>query len=249
MQGKELIVKTKLETEYTEIQQDPLKTIIVLYGEPGIGKTTMASQMENPYFLCTERGHSFVRVIGKRVINWRTFEEQVRALVAEEHPYKTVVVDTLTALWDMCVSDICHQNGWPHISEGGHGRGYDLAKTQFSNAMSALAGAGTGLVLIAHEMLKESEYLGVEREMYRPAVIPSCWRVVNPMADLVGRMFVKGAMVNGKPVEKRHISFAPAVRYLAKDRSGVLSAVGPIEVEPKEECWAKVAKIFKEKQK
>jgi len=248
MQGKELIVESKLATELSDVQDDPLKVIMTIYGEPGVGKTTMASQMETPYFICTERGQSFVKYIGTRVNNWRDVREQITALCEEEHAFKTVVIDTVSALWDMLVDEVCRENNWGHLSEGSF-KAYDLCKIKMSKMLGYLSQQEFGIVLLGHEVIKETEYLGVKKEVYRPQMIVTCWNVINAYSDMIGRMFVKPQMVAGHQAKTRHISFAPSPQFVAKDHSGILEKFDSIEVDPVEMCWANVASKFnKEKQ-
>ncbi|MFH2047754.1 MAG: ATP-binding protein [Pseudomonadota bacterium] len=238
---------SKLAQDFDPVETDPLRGKILIYGQPGVGKTTMASQMDNPYFLRCDKRQKWIKTWGKDVNSWADFREQVQALLGEDHDFKTVVVDGIGNLWQFGVNEVCHDNGWEHINDSGHGKGYDYAKTKMVNAFNALASSGLGIVMICHEAVKETEYAGVVREMIKPDMIPTCWKIVNGMTDMIGRMYIKGVMVDGVFTERRCISFTPSTQYIAKDCTKYLKGSGEIIVEPEEQCWAKIAAFFKEK--
>jgi hypothetical protein len=238
---------SKLSHDFDPVETDPLRGKMLIYGQPGVGKTTMASQMDNPYFLRCDGRDKWIKTWGKDICNWADFREQVYALLEEDHDFRTVVIDGIGNLWLYCVNEVCRENGWDHINDAGHGRGYDYGRTKLLNALNALAGSGMGIVMICHEAVKEAEYAGITREMAKPDLIPTCWKVLNGMTDMVGRMYVKGVMVDGAFTERRCISFTPSTQYIAKDCTKYLKCAGEIVIEPEEECWAKVASFFKEK--
>lgn len=238
------MTNSKLAHDFDAVETDPLRGKILIYGMPGVGKTTMASQMDRPYFLRCDSRHKWIKTWGKDINSWADFREQVLALLQEDHDFKTVVIDGVGNLWLLCANETCKENGWEHINDAGHGRGYDYAKTKFINAINALAGSGMGIVMISHETTKETEYAGIIRDMAKPDLIPTCWKIVNGITDMIGRMFVKGVMIDGAFTERRCISFTPSTQYVAKDCTKYLKEAGEIVVEPESECWAKVAKFF-----
>lgn len=82
---------------------------LLLFGAAGTGKTTAAISFPTPYIIDAERGTeqaSYVDLIkeaGGVVVKTTSFEvlmDQVRALATEEHPYRTLVVDPITVLFD-----------------------------------------------------------------------------------------------------------------------------------------------------
>ena len=77
--------------------------IVTITGDSGIGKTTLAATFEKPIFMRAENGMQAVRhmkgvkalpVIEKVEQVW----EQLMALLTDEHDYKTLVIDSVTAL-------------------------------------------------------------------------------------------------------------------------------------------------------
>jgi hypothetical protein len=90
---------------------------VLLYGRSGTGKTTIAGTFPGPVIFLdiAEKGTSSVSDVvggkGFRVENWEDFETMYWFLRAGNHPYKTVVVDTVTMLQKFAREYILEQNG------------------------------------------------------------------------------------------------------------------------------------------
>jgi hypothetical protein len=134
---------------------------VLLYGPPKIGKTTLASEFPNPVFVQVEDGTPG----GVELTSWRvtTYPEVLEAIAAlfSEHDYKTLVVDSLSALEPLVWAEVCRRNNWPSIEAPGYGKGYveaDLLWQEFMLAISTLRRErGMIVVLIAHSEIKRIE--------------------------------------------------------------------------------------------
>ena len=89
-------------------QSTQLRPRIVVYGVPGIGKTTLAAQMPDPIFLPVEDGLGQLEVPAfPRPDNFTQVEDAVRTLIAGGHNYRTLVIDSLDKLEPMIWSQVC----------------------------------------------------------------------------------------------------------------------------------------------
>jgi hypothetical protein len=111
-------------------QQRPLRVIV--YGVEGVGKSTFASQAPSPIFLCSEDGTSQLDVARfPSPHSWNEVLEAIRVLTHEDHPYKTLVIDTLDWLEPLCWQHVCQLHGKQSIEDFGYGKGYVIAVEQW----------------------------------------------------------------------------------------------------------------------
>lgn len=92
-------------------------TSCLFYGRSGTGKTTLAGTFPAPVLFLdiSEKGTDSVEDVpegkGLRVENWEDFEAMYWYLRSGKHPYKTVVVDTVTMLQKFAREYVLEQNG------------------------------------------------------------------------------------------------------------------------------------------
>ena len=91
----------------------PSKPKILIFGKPGVGKTWSALDFPNVYYIDTEggadMGHYTTKLeqsggvylgIEQGSLDFTTVLGQVMALATEKHPYKTVVIDSITKIFN-----------------------------------------------------------------------------------------------------------------------------------------------------
>jgi len=136
---------------------------ITIYGKPGVGKSTLASQFPDPLFLLTEEngldGVKKLPVITEFKQLWST----IKALLAEkELPFKTLVVDSISKLDSMVVRYILeteplNKTGQPPSSLnaacGGYGAGFAKAQMIHRSLKAMLdqfRAKGIAVIYISH---------------------------------------------------------------------------------------------------
>jgi hypothetical protein len=138
-------------------QQKPVR--VCLYGVEGIGKSTFGSHAPEPIFLGAEEGTSQLDVARlPQPESWTDVLDGIRVLTTDEHPYKTLVVDTLDwaepLLWD----HICKANGQKNIEAFGYGKGYEVALVEWRSFLAALermrAAKSMHVIFLAHAQIK-----------------------------------------------------------------------------------------------
>lgn len=144
---------------------------IVLYGVPGVGKTTLASEFPDPIFIQTEEGSGNLELTAfseEPLGSFEQVEQAIELLYSGEHAFRTVVVDSLDWLEPIIWTETCRLNGWKSIEEAGYGKGYveaDVTWRRFLQGMNALRDhRGMTVVYLAHEQIKT--FADPERDSY-----------------------------------------------------------------------------------
>lgn len=141
---------------------------VLIYGTPGIGKTTLASEFPASVFLQLEDGTP-----GDVVINgWSKADlpngfpdvmEALEALYTEGHSFQTVVIDSVTELQRLVFAETCLRgddkgNSKANIEDFGYGKGYVYAQRVASEILDALHALrrdrGMTVVLLAHSKVE-----------------------------------------------------------------------------------------------
>ena len=117
--------------EQVQSGKRPAPRRVMLYGTHGIGKSTFGSKAPKPIFLSTEDGLGEIDC--DRLPLAKTFDQAIEALGAlysEEHPYRTVVIDSVDWLEGLIWAEACKKRGVENLEEIPYAKGYVLALTQ-----------------------------------------------------------------------------------------------------------------------
>lgn len=155
------------------VKNDP--QMYVIYGAPGVGKTTFASKFPNPIIADIENGSSHVnvtRVTGEHI---KTFQD-LRILVEElkEQNYKTLVIDSITKLEAMIHKHLCEEGNVSSIEavDGGFGKGFTMAREVLADFIQKLRTLmdqkQMDVVFIGHTRVKghNDPHLNVQYDRY-----------------------------------------------------------------------------------
>ena len=136
--------------------------IITICGDAGLGKSSLAATFPKPIFIRCEDGVARIpkefRPASLPVIRSEDqLWEQCKALIHEEHDYKTAVFDTVSAADRMFVQSILKQDGKAksiNQALGGYGAGYSALAArhqQLRNAAEMMRmKRGMNVVFLAH---------------------------------------------------------------------------------------------------
>ena len=132
----------------------------LIYGPPGLGKTTLATEFPRPIVIDVENGLP----PGVDVANFGDLSgydavmEALMALYNEDHDFGTVVIDTLDRLEPMVWAKLCEMHKWASIETPGYGKGYveaDKLWRELLDGLNALRrDKGMAVVLIAHSTIE-----------------------------------------------------------------------------------------------
>ena len=133
----------------------------MVYGLPGVGKSQFASDSPKPIFIGAEDGTHHLDV--SRFPEPKSFVEirnMLAELLKEEHPYKTVVLDSLDWIEPLVFKAVCDLDGSSSIdkAQGGYGKGFTEAQKMWRFIISDLSALREtkkmNIILIAHSQVK-----------------------------------------------------------------------------------------------
>lgn len=188
---------------------------MVIYGEPGVGKSVFASQAPKPFFITTDGNYEWLEDFGakpeahKQVFNW---EEAKKAFSANYDNYETIVVDLTEDLFKWCEYEYCKRNGYEHVSDIGFGKGYDITRNEFFIELSKLLNQDKHIILIMHGItFVTKDRRGVEHTKYAPTS-----RIPDKVIDMIEgrvryflRCYLKAEEIDGNLIKKRYLSLVP----------------------------------------
>jgi hypothetical protein len=123
MSGQKTAGASKLKARAPE-QVKPGKTKVLIFGKSGVGKTWFALTFPAPYYIDTEGGadgrHYQARLseaggayMGPEdgSLDFGTVIEQMQALATEKHDFRTLIVDSITKLYQTAISNEAERLG------------------------------------------------------------------------------------------------------------------------------------------
>ena len=159
---------------------EPSKPKLLIYGKAGVGKTWTSLDFEKPFYIDTESGADLthytakLKAAGGRYfgvedgsLDFETIIEQVQALATEEHPYKTLVIDSISNIF---ISEIA--NSADKIAKAKEkdefGRSKKSAVAYSRRLLNWLQRIDMTVIMIAHEKPKweDGEQTGVTFDAY-----------------------------------------------------------------------------------
>jgi len=195
-----------------ELTADNMKLKILIYGQPGIGKSTTALSMPNPVLIDADNGvHRIAPEHRVPVLQVASYQEVLDVLASGElASFDTIVIDTAGKLLDYMGAWIIKDDPKMARRDGALTmQGYGVRKMQFINLLKTVSTMGKHLVFVAHE---KEEKNGDER-IIRPEIGGSSGGDLIKELDLVGYM---EAMARN-----RTISFSPCDKYYAKNSARI----------------------------
>ena len=189
---------------------------MLLYGEPGVGKSVFASKAPKPFFITTDGNYEWLEDFGAdprahaQVSSW----SEAKAAFAQPYDgYETIVVDLLEDMFKWCEYEYCTRTKIEHISDVGYGKGYDITRNEFFLEISKLLGKDKNIILITHGItFVTKDRRGVEHTKYAPSS-----RIPDKVLDMIeGRLryclrcYLKAEeQSDGTILKKRYLSVVP----------------------------------------
>ena len=137
----------------------PRPHCVVVYGQPGIGKSTFAAGAPKPLFIDCDNRTSHLDVSRVKPTSWADVLDVFRAACKPGFAFGTLVLDTLDHCEILVHKHVCEQGGANDIIEafGGYGKGYNAAQAEWkrlSAGIDAVRASGINVILLAHTHIR-----------------------------------------------------------------------------------------------
>ena len=212
-----------LPTAKTQPKPDLADLTVLVYGQTKIGKSTFCAQSDRALFLATEPGLNALDVYQVPVQTWEELRNACGEVEKGEHPFKTVIIDTIDNAYKFCTDFTVKKYNIEHESDLGYGKGYALVNNEFQRVLTKLAFLPYGLFLISHAKETEIDNRTEKYTRVVPTLPDKARKIVLGMADMVLYCGLEAADGEGKEkVFRRVIRTKPSLYYEAGDRTGRL---------------------------
>lgn len=189
---------------------------MVLYGEPGVGKSVFACKAPKPFFICSDGNYAWLEDFGAdpdAYVEVSSWDEAKKAFAKDYSEYETIVVDLTEDLFKWCEREYCVRNKIEHLSDLGYGKGYDATRNEFFIEMCKLISLDKNIIFLMHGLsITVKDRRGVEHTKYIPSN-----RLPDKVIDMIEgrvryflRCYVKDVETeDGKVEKKRFLSLVP----------------------------------------
>lgn len=206
--------------------------LILIFGQPKIGKSTFCASMPDPIFIATEAGLNSLEVYQLPVTNWAEFLEACGEVKSSDR-FSTVVVDTIDNAYVFCMEFVGEKYGFRHPSDLEYGKGWHLVQQEFKRVIGKLSQGPRGVVLVSHSQDVTLKTSTSEITKAVPTLSGKVRDFLLGLSDII----LYAEIITTKEGSKRVLHTAPSENYEAGDRTGRLPEVLPLD-------WEAVVKAF-----
>jgi len=183
---------------------------MMVYGQPGIGKSTMALSAPNPVLFDFDGGVQRVNVAFQcptlQVKSWEQVSEALEELKSGSVSCQTIVIDTAGKMLDFMSDYIMRKDPKMRMRDGSLSlKGYGARKVMFVNFLRDVSMMGKNIVFVAHER----EDKDGETKIVRPEIGGSSAGDLMKELDLVGYVQAIG--------NERTVFWTPQEKFYAKN--------------------------------
>lgn len=195
----------------------PVPPRVVIYGIPGIGKTTFGASAPKPIFLPTEDGLDAIKADAFPLLkSWGEIEEALGVLANEEHEFETVVLDSADWAENLILNQVARDHGLDSYDSNAkplaYGRGGRAAADYARRLLDGLDylrdTKNMGVIILAHSQVKRFDDPTTDAyDRYQLDLDKNVASVMVEWADVVGfanfRVSVKEETVGINAKKKR----------------------------------------------
>ena len=197
----------KIIKEDEELQVDNI--IAVIYGEPGIGKTSLTFTSDKPILFDYDDG--LKRAVGRKTaIQFESWEDSIDFIKSDdfnEMKLKTLIFDTAGTMLDNYIAKYAIKQDFKNARGGGEIslQGYGAIKNIFNQFVSDMKTMKIDVIFIAHEKTKDDG----DGKRKIPKMTGGSFDILIASSDMVG-------YINSSN-NKRTINFNPTDTHIGKN--------------------------------
>lgn len=213
---------------------------IALLGVEKIGKSTFAAGAPSPIFLPIRQEEGIDDLDVAKFPTLQTFDDvrqALQTLAKEDHEFKTVVIDSASALEPVIYADVCESEKAASIEKvgGGYGKGYTEALSRWRELMQALdylrEAKNMASVIIGHVKVKRfDDPLNESYDQFQFDVNDKASAALFRWADFIGfantKTFVKKEQSGFGAEKGRALDSGNGQRFLFCQKSPAFPAGG-----------------------
>lgn len=177
---------------------------MVIYGPPGIGKTSVGAAAPAPVFLIDTQEDGINTLKASTLVpgdlpvlpaatTWQDVLGQLDALADGDHKFKYLVIDTLGGLERLCHEFVCQRdfNGnWGDKGFGSYAKGYEVSLPEWRILLNKLdrlrTDKGMGIVALAHSLVRPFKNPeGEDYDRFIADMHHKTWSVTHKWADMI----------------------------------------------------------------
>lgn len=200
--------------------------IVFIYGDPGIGKTSLAFSAKNPILFDFDAGAHRAGKFRKDTVPVKTWADVATIEASDLSGYDTIIIDTAGRMLDVIIADLVKdQKNCRKNSKELSIQGYGTLNKRFTGWLNILRSFGKDVVLLAHS----AEDKKGDDIIIRPDMVGGSKKEAYKVADMMGYM----TTIQGRDGSEKLISFAPSASHHAKDSGAIGNISLPgLEKEP-----------------
>ncbi len=165
--------------------------IILIYGDKGVGKSSLAAEFPESITFMTEPWRKNLEIMQipdpKKKEQPLTWDRMLRYrdLIVRSKQFQTAVLDSTDRAYSLCMQYICRKANCKHPNEKkDYGQTWNDLKVEFETFLGSLVEEHISVIGISHARCREVKTVtGEEYEQVCPTAPDACWTIWKAVSD------------------------------------------------------------------